>query len=178
MVLDQYLGEIRVFTGDFAPQGWLVCDGALLSIDQNRQLFNLLGTTYGGDGQRSFAIPDIQGRITMGWGQGEGLSPRQIGGKGGVTEVRLSHNEMPVHTHLPGGASPSDVESPAGAVWGNPGTQRPIPNFFASALGSNPVTMNAGAISTDGNNDIHTNMMPFQSLLFCIAVEGPFSAQE
>lgn len=95
-----YIGEIRLFAGNFAPAGWAFCDGSLLPISENETLFNLIGTTYGGDGQSTFALPDFRGRVPIGMGQGAGLSNRIIGETGGQETITLSTANMPSHTHL------------------------------------------------------------------------------
>src|SRR5215831_4185389 len=94
-----FLAEIRIFTGNFAPKGWALCDGQILSISQNTALFSLLGTTYGGDGKSTFALPNLQGRAPMFWGQGPGLSLHDIGEQGGSDTVTLLQSEMPAHPH-------------------------------------------------------------------------------
>src|SRR5512135_3640495 len=96
---DQFLAEIRIFAGNFAPTGWAVCDGQLLPISQNTALFSLLGTTYGGDGKSTFALPNLQGSFTIGQGQGPGLSLRDLGETGGSESVTLLNNQMPAHSH-------------------------------------------------------------------------------
>lgn len=95
-----YVGEIRIFAGNFAPAGWAFCDGALLPISENETLFQLIGTTYGGDGQSTFALPDLRGRVPIHMGQGPGMSSRVLGEAGGVEEVRLAASNMPSHSHL------------------------------------------------------------------------------
>ena len=171
MIIETYIGEIRAFTGNFAPDGWMVCDGTLLSASQYRDLFSVVGTTYGGDGKPYFALPDMRGRVMMGWGQGAGLTGREIGAKDGVTTVKLSPAQMPEHTHLPGASPTADLETPLGTIWGNPGLQRPQAKFFATEIG-NKIPLAAGAVSIEGGDAAHTNMMPYQALLFCIAVVG------
>ena len=96
---DQYIGEIRMFGGNFPPQSWALCNGQILSIAQNETLYTLLGTTYGGDGQTTFALPDLQGRLPMHQGNGQNLSPRTIGQKDGVETVTLTQTMMPAHSH-------------------------------------------------------------------------------
>jgi microcystin-dependent protein len=97
--MENYLGEIRIFAGNFAPQGWLFCQGQLLAISQNQALFALLGTTYGGDGQTTFSVPDLRGRAAVGLGAGPGLSPYQQGQQAGYETVTLTTAQLPVHQH-------------------------------------------------------------------------------
>src|SRR5262245_64766586 len=115
---EPFLGEIRMFGGNFAPRGWAFCNGQLLSIAQNTALFSLLGTTYGGDGQTTFALPNLQGRFAMHWGNASGLSPRTLGEVSGTESVTLLTSQLPAHTH-PVAAISADgnTESPVGAVW-------------------------------------------------------------
>src|SRR5262249_8021175 len=112
-----YVGEIRIFAGNFAPVGWMFCDGQLLPISENETLFNLIGTTYGGDGQSTFALPDLRGRLPLHQGTGSGLSTRQLAENGGTEEVTLSTQQIPSHTHpVPcssGGGTPSSDPSNA-----------------------------------------------------------------
>ena len=96
---EPFLGEIRIFGGTFAPNGWALCNGQLLSIAQNSALFAILGTTYGGDGVTTFALPNLQGRLPMHWGQGQGLSPRVVGEIAGTETVTLLNSQLPVHNH-------------------------------------------------------------------------------
>src|SRR5579862_2201919 len=94
-----YVGEIRMFAGNFAPAGWMFCSGQLLPISENDVLFNLIGTTYGGDGQQTFALPDLRSRIPMHFGQGAGLTSRILAEQGGEEDVTLTVNQIPAHTH-------------------------------------------------------------------------------
>ncbi len=116
--MEVFLGTIFFFGFNFAPRGWSTCEGQLLSISQNSALFSLLGTYYGGNGQTTFALPDLRGRYPMGQGQGPGLTPRTIGEASGRESVQLTLNEMPSHTHTARAASSSSSKSPAGNVPG------------------------------------------------------------
>src|SRR6478736_5724856 len=113
---DPFVGEIRLFAGTFAPKGWAFCNGQLMSISQNTALFSLLGTTYGGDGKTTFALPDLQGRLPMHFGQGPGLSNRDLGEKAGSETVALTTSQMPLHGHTVsyGAGSAADNPNPIG----------------------------------------------------------------
>src|ERR1700751_1131204 len=114
-----YLGEIRLFAGNFAPVGWALCNGQLLAISNNTALYQLIGTTYGGDGQTSFALPNLQSRVPIHQGNGAGLSPYLLGESAGVESVTLTVQQIPAHTHIPVcRSSGSDIPNPAGGFWG------------------------------------------------------------
>src|SRR3954470_12268489 len=114
---DQFVAEIRIFPFNFAPTGWAFCNGQLMPISQNTALFSLLGTTYGGDGKSTFALPDLQGAAPMQPGQGQGLSLRDLGEMSGVESITLLTSEMPVHTHqlMADALDPADLNAPAAA---------------------------------------------------------------
>ena len=115
---DQFVGEIRMFGGNFAPTGWALCNGQLLPINQNQALFSLLGTQYGGDGRTNFALPNLQGRTAMDQGQGPGLTQRDMGEQSGAETVTLTQQQMPAHTHVPQATvGAGNRQSPAGANW-------------------------------------------------------------
>src|SRR5689334_17233619 len=122
-----YVGEIRMFGGNFAPVGWAFCNGALLPISENETLFNLIGTTYGGDGQSTFALPDLQGRFPMHQGTLAGTT-FTIGEKGGVETVTLTVNQIPTHSHTPNAGTASGSDSPVGNVWGVSNNAKPYAN--------------------------------------------------
>jgi microcystin-dependent protein len=167
-----YVGEIRVFACNFAPTGWAMCNGQILPISQNTALFSILGTTYGGDGKSNFALPNIQGRATMASGQGPGLTSRNLGEAGGEPSVTLNLQQIPAHTHIPSASLAATTPSPNGAVWANPGG-RPAPNAFATPIGTAQI-MNAQATAATGGSQPHNNLMPYQTLNFCIALQGVF----
>lgn len=164
---DAYIGEIRLFAGNFAPIGWALCDGSLLSIAQYDVVFSLLGTTYGGDGVSSFALPDLRGRLPIGAGQGPGLSVRVIGEQIGVENVTLVAANTPQHTHalMVGGAASST--SPQGQV---PGTVTGFNAYTASSTA--PQALNAGTVQASGGNAPHNNVMPSLALTHIICLEG------
>ena len=157
---DPYIGEIRMFGGNFAPVGWLFCQGQLLPIDQYDALFNLIGTTYGGDGQETFALPNLQSRMPV--HQGSGFV---LGQTGGVETVTLNTNQLPVHTHQPVGAVLAQSPSPNNAYWAS------YPNMdFSTQPPAAPMAPNA--LSPSGGNQPHDNMSPYQVINFILATEG------
>jgi microcystin-dependent protein len=175
---EPFIGEIRMFAGNFAPRGWSLCQGQLLSIAQNTALFSILGTTYGGNGQTTFALPDLRGRAPMNPGQGPGLSPRTLGEQGGTETVTLLANQMPAHNHmLAASGAQGDQFSPEGhvpAVLVDANTQQPANQYGASPN----TTMNPASISVAGGSQPHQNMSPFLCVNFIIALEGIFPSRE
>jgi microcystin-dependent protein len=171
-----FLAEIRIFTGNFAPKGWALCDGQLMPISQNTALFSLLGTTYGGNGTSNFALPNLQGCAPMQAGQGPGLSLRDLGETAGEQTVTLLQTEMPAHSHTAQGSSGSDQGSPAGNAWAS-GTKFTGVNVYAPSNPQTNVQMNPFAISIAGGNLPHNNMPPFLGLTFIIALQGVFPAR-
>jgi microcystin-dependent protein len=163
---DPFFGEIRLFSFGFAPKAWALCNGQLLPINQNQALFSLLGTTYGGDGRVTFALPDLRGRIPYHFGQGteENLT---LGQKSGEEAHTLTISEMPAHNHLAMASSNSaDQASPQNALWANAGTNR-----FAN---QSPGNILARGTNTTGGSQPHNNMPPYLVLNFCIALIGVF----
>ena len=167
-----YVGEIRIFAGNFAPVGWAFCDGSVLPISEYDTLFNLIGTTYGGDGVSTFNLPDLRGRAPIHQGTGGGSS-YVIGQLAGVEAVTLTTNQIPAHSHLPqaaSGASGNPADSPANNVWsgwtgGQFTTQAPA------------VSLNAAAIGSDGGSQPHDNMPPFLVINFIISLFGVYPSQ-
>ena len=163
-----FVGEIRMFGGNFAPAGWSFCNGALLAIDQNDVLFNLIGTTYGGDGQTTFALPNLQSRIPIHVGPGFAL-----GQAGGVENVTLTTNQIPSHSHVPLANTAAGTQtSPANGLWAstNPSlnqysTVAPSENFAPTAIGST------------GGSQPHDNMVPFLAINFILSLFGIFPSQ-
>ena len=171
---DPFVAEIRIFPFNFAPRGWAFCDGQLLPLSQNTALFSLLGTTYGGNGQSNFALPNMQGSAPMHPGQGPGLSLHDLGETGGSETVTLLLTEMPLHSHTPVNARASGGQAnPTGNMWGTSSAAKVAANFYAPA-GGGTLAMNAGALATQGGNQPHNNMMPYLTLNFCIALQGVF----
>jgi microcystin-dependent protein len=171
---DQFVGEIRMFAGNFAPTGWALCNGQLLPISQNTALFSLLGTYYGGDGKTTFALPDLQGRAPIQQGQGPGLTFHDVGESGGQASVALTSVEMPSHSHSPlGYPQPGANSSPTNNAWAISGTGRtPPPAYFNSA--TNLLSMRAGTIGVTGSGQAHNNRSPFLAVTFIIALQGIF----
>ncbi len=168
---DQFVAEIRIFAGNFAPKGWAFCDGQILSISQNTALFSLLGTTYGGDGKSNFALPNLQGAAPMQAGQGPGLSLRDLGEVGGEPTVTLLQTEMPVHGHPAQCNSGSgDLNSPANTTWSKAHTGKTPLNTYSA---SNPPTnVFLSPLPAAGGNQPHNNMPPNLGLNFIIALQG------
>jgi microcystin-dependent protein len=160
------LGEIRTFAFGFTPNGWAPCEGQLLPINQNQALFALLGTTYGGDGQTTFALPDLRGRVVVGAGTAEDGAVFPAGDRGGAAAHRLSSAEMPRHRHRARASrGPGSVEAPDGAVWAG-GPRRFAPD---GAEG-----LDEAAIDAAGGNRPHSSMQPYLALNTCIALLGEF----
>ena len=170
-----FVAEIRIFPFNFAPKGWAFCNGQLLPISQNTALFSLLGTTYGGDGKSTFALPNLQDSTPMQQGQGSGLSLRDLGEIGGEQNVTLLQTEMPVHSHTAQGASglgPSGaLPSPVNNIWGS--ASKGLGSLYAPS-GANNVQMSPVALNISGGNLPHNNMMPYLTLNFCIALQGVY----
>jgi microcystin-dependent protein len=164
-----YVGEIRMFAGNFAPAGWMLCDGQLLPISENETLFNLIGTTYGGDGESTFALPDLRGRVPIHQGSGFVLAET-----GGVETVTLTVSQIPAHRHpLLGSAGNATTTSPAGNV---PGT---IPEVTVFGYGTDnpPVTLAPQSIGSVGGSQPHSNLQPYLCVNFIVSLFGIFPSQ-
>lgn len=170
-----YLAQIQPFGFNFAPRGWSFCDGQILSIAQHSALFALIGTTYGGDGITTFALPDLRGRVALHQGHGPGLSARSIGETGGSQNVTLTASQMPTHNHL------VMANGTAGTTF------TPANNYLAADSGntdaiysttlSNPATMATNMVGAAGGNQPHNNMQPYLVINWCIAMEGIYPSQ-
>jgi microcystin-dependent protein len=168
---DPFVAEIRIFPFNFAPKGWAWCDGQLLPISQNTALFSLLGTTYGGDGKSTFALPDLEGRVPMHPGQGPGLSLHDLGETGGSETVTLLESEIPSHSHaLSAAAVPADGPNPAGALTAAPASD----NIYTPPAGAPLVSMAPEALPPAGGDQPHNNLQPYLTFYFCIALQGVF----
>ena len=170
---DQFVSEIRIFAGNFAPTGWAFCNGQVMPISQNTALFSLLGTTYGGDGKSNFALPNLQGSVPLGPGQGPGLSLRDLGEVGGEQNGTLLNSEMPAHAHTAQASTSGGVDSPANAAWGESKLGK-TPLAVYAASGANNVGMSPQALSIAGGSFPHNNMPPYLCLTFIIALQGVF----
>lgn len=173
-----FLGEIRMFAGNFNPRGWAFCKGQLLPISQNDALYALIGTTYGGDGQETFGLPDLQGRLPINQGQGPGLSNYIIGQKGGTESVTLTIQQMPAHSHTLS-ATTTVGNQPAPTNTSFPATLLGTAELYA-VPGANPLkqgAMNNNSISAVGGNQPHENRMPALVINFIIALEGVFPSR-
>ncbi|HZS47999.1 MAG TPA: tail fiber protein [Blastocatellia bacterium] len=169
-----YVGEIRMFGGSFAPVGWALCQGQTIPISQNDTLFNLIGTTYGGDGQETFDLPNLAGRVPVHQGQGPGISQNYvIGETGGVEGVTLTTQQIPNHSHLPACNNTSAGATTNGGVWGTAPTTA---NTFYGPTPAN-VAFNAQAIQPQGGSQPHENMQPFLVVTFIISLFGIFPTQ-
>jgi microcystin-dependent protein len=175
--MDPFVAEIRIFPFNFAPKGWAFCDGQLLPISQNTALFSLLGTTYGGDGKSTFALPDMQGNTAMHPGQGPGLSLHDLGETGGSESVSLLVSEIPVHAHGVGFALGADGNSisPAGAVRAQSAAGRGNAALSQNGAPTGPVQLQSLAVA--GGGLPHQNMQPYLTLNYCIALQGVFPAR-
>jgi microcystin-dependent protein len=162
---EPFMGEIRIFSSNYAPQGWAMCNGQLLPINQNQALFSLLGTMYGGNGQTNFALPNLQGQVPM--HMGSGFTEGQAGGEAAHT---LSSSEMPQHIHFAQGANvDGTLPVPTGNLLGGFSTGYRVPGTL--------VTLHAGTVGDVGGSQAHQNMSPYLVLNFCIALQGIFPSQ-
>ncbi|HJU99510.1 MAG TPA: tail fiber protein [Burkholderiaceae bacterium] len=176
---DPFIGEIRMFAGNFAPQGWAFCDGAILSIAENDALFALIGTTYGGDGQSTFALPDLRGRVPVHQGSLAG-NYYVLGQQGGSETVTLTHHQIPAHNHLVGASSAMPPATGTGIevtvvtpyVPASPGAKPKL--YVAPGM---PAPMYAGAVTASGGSQPHNNMAPYLGVHFIISLFGIFPSQ-
>jgi microcystin-dependent protein len=171
--MEPFIGQIIMFAGNFAPQGWAFCDGQLLSIAQNTALFSILGTTYGGNGQTTFGLPDLRGRVPIHPGQGPGLSSYALGQQAGTETVTLTVQQIPQHTHAftPGcSTDPPNSNSPSNAV---PAPPEGIQAYNTEANAS----MRPGNSSSVGGSQPHDNLQPYNCVNFIIALQGIFPSR-
>lgn len=173
--METYIGTILLFAGNYAPQGFMFCNGQVLQITQNQALFAVIGVTYGGNGTTTFCLPDLRGRVPVGFGQGPGLSPVNLGQQGGVESVALTPNQMPVHTHALNAAAVQTANTPLGnLVAPIPGNEGNLSAFGNAVAGQ----MNAAAVANAGQGQAHENRAPFTGLNYIIAVEGLFPPRQ
>jgi len=168
---EPFVGEIRMFAGNFAPRGWAFCDGQLLAVSQNDALFSLLGTIYGGDGRTTFGLPDLRGRIPIHAGTGPGLSPRRLGSKGGAEKVTLTVNQLPSHTHA--WRASTDLASTRDTA--NAVLAQSVPDIYTSRAA--PIPLHSTTVGNTGGSRSHTNEMPFLCVHFIIALIGIYPSR-
>lgn len=169
---DPFIGEVQWFAGNYAPRGWAFCDGQILPISQYTALFSILGTTYGGDGRTTFALPDMRGRVAIHRGQGPGLSNHPLGQKAGTEAETLTINQLPSHTHgLQASNNAATAATPTGGLPANGGRS----NLYDTAAAN--TSMSASAISATGGGQPHNNMQPYVSLSCIIALQGLYPSR-
>lgn len=167
-MVDPFVGEIRMFAGEFPPSGWALCDGQILSVAQNEALFSLLGSSYGGDGQSTFGLPDLRGRIPIHYGSGPGLSTRSLGQKGGAENETISLAQLPSHEHsLQAAVGAGDSELPAGRQFATAETQQV---FYRERVPEQELSQSI--VQEAGGGQPHDNVMPFICVNFIIALFG------
>ena len=180
--MDPFIGQIVMFGGNFAPRDWAYCDGQLLAIAQHQALFSIIGTTYGGDGRSSFALPDLRGRVAIHPGTGPGLSTYVLGQRAGVESVILNVNQIPAHNHIAAGTIKCNFNPTTPAT-----SKSPVDGTFAMAE-SNTYNTAAGdklmadngvnvTVNNTGGNQAHTNIQPFECVHYIIALQGTFPSR-
>jgi len=177
--MDPFIGEIRIFAGNFAPNGWALCQGQLLPISQYAALFSLLGTMYGGNGVQNFALPDLRGRVVMGVGQGPGLSNYMQGQMGGKETVTLTTPQMPAHSHSVNATEIQTTTDPKGAVPAKPVAVSPgekVPTIYGGTPDGN-TTMNAAMIGQTGGSQPVSVEQPYLVINYIIALQGIFPSR-
>jgi microcystin-dependent protein len=182
--MDPFIGEIKMFAGNFAPRGWALCDGQLLTVSQNDALFSLFGTIYGGDGRTTFGLPDMRGRVPLHQGQGNGLTDRRIGLKVGTESETLTINNIPTHNHsFQATTDLADAGYPATAVAADTDTASV---YYKELPDENDVTlpdqdpdtvMPDNTLSSAGGGQAHNNLMPFQCVNYIVALVGTYPSR-
>ncbi|MGK5064989.1 phage tail protein [Janthinobacterium sp. LB3P112] len=173
-----YVGEIRQFAFPRIPTGWFACDGSLKPISEYEVLFMLLGTTYGGDGQNTFGVPDLRGRLPLHQGQGPGLTARIIGETGGSEQVTLTTAQIPQHTHTYFATNATATAATPGPTLVLGAATNSDNMYATSATGATPTVLSDVACGLRGNNLPHDNAMPTLAVSFCIAYEGVYPTQQ
>jgi microcystin-dependent protein len=171
--VDPYVGEIRLFAGNYAPQGWAFCQGQELTVISNQVLYSIIGNMYGGVANSTFNLPELRGCVPMHWGTGNGLTKRTLGQTGGESTVTLTEDQMPNHDHEPNCETTANETSPQGAVWAmTPKVGRGYgPNAYSA---NETVQMNAQTFGATGGGQSHNNMQPYVAINFIIALEGMY----
>ena len=171
---DQFVGEIRMFAGNFAPEGWALCNGQVLPIAQNTALFSLLGTMYGGNGMNNFALPDLRGRAPVSFGMGPGLTNRDIGESGGSERINLTVDQLPTHSHVVGAVtSNANQSSPIGNF---PATTKVLDKEYSNSLPN--TTFNNTMLNLTGGNQPINNLQPYLTVNFIIALQGIYPPRQ
>jgi microcystin-dependent protein len=169
---EPFVGEIRMFAGNFAPRGWAYCDGQLLAVSQNDALFSLFGTIYGGDGRTTFGLPDLRGRIPIHAGQGPGLSPRPLGQKAGAERVSPAVNQLPSHGHVQQATGDdAETQDPTGALYAKTASET---LYRADGV---VTSMQAQSVADTGGSQSHDNVMPFLCVHFIVALFGIYPSR-
>ena len=170
---EPFLAEVRIVGFNFAPRGWAFCDGQILPINQNQSLYSLLGTTYGGDGRTSFALPDLRGRTPIHVGASEGGVSHTLGSKSGEETVTLAASEMPNHTHAAKASkTAATLADPTGNLLG-----ASLSELYVDATNSGNTLMRAGTTANVGGGQAHENMQPYLAVNYCIALQGLFPSR-
>lgn len=171
---EPFIAEIRIFAGNFAPRGWAFCNGQLLPVSQNTALFSLIGTTYGGDGRTTTALPDLQGRSPMHPGRGPGLTDRRLGEQGGAEAVTLTESQMPGHAHsLRASPDTGDLNAPSS----NRSIARSGGGFAYQQSSSNLAALDQASSQDAGGSQAHNNLQPYLTINFIIALVGLFPSR-
>ncbi len=180
--MDEYLGIIKLFAGNFAPKGWMYCNGQILNINQNTALFSLLGTTYGGNGTTTFALPDLRGRAAIGQGQGGGLQNYNLGQTGGSESVTLLAQQMPTHNHILAASSadgntnvPTNALLAKGTATTGGGDAADMNTYLTN--GGATTTLANTSINAAGGSQAHENRSPYLALGYIICVNGLFPSR-
>lgn len=170
-----YVGEIRMFAGNFPPNGWMTCDGQLIAISENETLFALIGTTYGGDGQTTFALPNLAARVPIHMGTGSDGTTFTIGQNAGVSQVTLTSSQLPSHSHALNATSSGQQVGPSATTF--PADATPANSDVYGPTGTAGTQLAPGTIGTAGGSQPHNNMQPYLAVTFIISLFGIFPTQ-
>ncbi len=172
---EPFVGEVRMFAGNFAPRGWAFCDGQLLAVSQNDALFSLYGTIYGGDGRTTFGLPDMRGRIPMHAGSGPGLTPRALGLKIGNETETLTANQIGSHNHS---IQASNTAGSSATPSGSFAKDNSSSNLYVTALSATTTALDSSMITNSGGSSNHTNIMPYLCVHFIVALVGIYPSRQ